>query len=60
MRKAFSVVPVRLKFFGGFQLVQPLEKEQVRNLFNDFERIRNSASPEGISDGVDLVADVAS
>jgi hypothetical protein len=37
--------------------LQALEKEQLGNLLNDFERIRNAARPEGVPDAVNLIAD---
>jgi len=48
---------VGLQLFGGFQFVKPLEEEKIGDLFNDFERIRNSARPKRIPDAIDLVAD---
>jgi hypothetical protein len=45
-----------LLFFKGFQFIQAAEEEQVGNLFDDFKRVGDAASPEGVPDGVDLTA----
>jgi hypothetical protein len=49
-----------LQLFYSVKVIKAPEKEQVRDLFDDFERIRDPARPEGIPEGVDLVADVSS
>ena len=36
------------------QLVQPLDEEQVGELLNDRERVRDAAGPHGVPDSVDL------
>src|SRR6185437_8336113 len=48
--------PQRFSFFKRLQLVEPLEEEQVGNLLDDFQRIRNAAGPELVPDGIDLTA----
>ena len=45
-------------FFQRLEIVQPPQKEKVRNLLNDFERIGNPPGPEGIPDPIDLILDV--
>jgi hypothetical protein len=51
---------------GGFvflqrvQIVEPLKEQQVGDLLDDFERIGNAARPEGIPEGINLVANVSS
>src|SRR5581483_4102785 len=51
--------PIGLQFLRNFLLVQPLEKEKVGNLLNDFERIRDAARPKSIPDLIDLTANFA-
>src|SRR5438093_7388234 len=38
------------QLFECLKLVETLDEKQVRDLFNDFQRIRNSTRPEGIPD----------
>lgn len=48
-----------LVFFERLKLVEPLNEQEIRDLFDDGERIGDAARPEGIPDFVDLVADFA-
>ena len=47
----------RFQLFERLQLIQPLDEKQIRDLLDDFQRIRNPAGPESIPDLVDLIAD---
>jgi hypothetical protein len=46
------------QFFERLQLVKPLDKKQVSNLLDDFQRIRNPAGPERIPDLIDLASNI--
>jgi hypothetical protein len=48
-----------LVFLQRVEVVEALEKEEVGDLLDDFEGIGNAAGPEGISEGVNLTADLA-
>jgi hypothetical protein len=48
--------PGTLTLFQFLHLVQPLEKEQVGDLFDDFDRIGNAPRPESVPDAVNLIA----
>jgi hypothetical protein len=41
------------------QIVEPLEKQQIGDLLDDFERIGDAARPECIPEGVNFTADFA-
>jgi hypothetical protein len=41
------------------QVVEPAQEEQVRDLLDDLERVRNAAGPEGVPDPVDLALELA-
>jgi hypothetical protein len=41
------------------QIVEATKEEQVRDLLDDFERIRDAAGPESIPYAVDLAAEFA-
>jgi hypothetical protein len=42
--------------FGRVQVVESPQEQEVRNLLDDFKRIRDAARPERVSDAVDLRA----
>ena len=44
---------------ASVEIVQALQEQQVGDLLDDFERVRDAAGPEGIPDGVNLGADFA-
>ena len=52
--------PVRLVLFERVQVVQAANEEQIGDLFNDFEGVRDAAGPERVPDAADLILDVAS
>src|SRR5688572_16703618 len=41
------------------QVVEAAEKEQIRNLLDDFKGVGDAAGPERVPDAVDLTADIA-
>jgi len=43
----------------GFQLIQPPNEQQVGELLQNLQRVGDAATPEGISDPIDLVAQLA-
>ncbi len=45
--------------FSGLDLVQPLQEQQVGDLLDDLQRVRNAARPERIPNFIDLVAQFA-
>ena len=47
-------VRVALVLLAGVQLVQTLDEQQVGELLDDGERIRDAAGPHGVPDSVDL------
>ena len=49
-----------LQLLDGLQVIKAAQEQQIGDLLDDFERVRDAARPEGIPDGVDLVADVTS
>jgi len=50
---------IGLQFLGNFLFVQPLEKEKVGDLLDNFERVGDAARPESIPDLIDLTANFA-
>ena len=53
---SWTGVPVRaaLRSFRACSFVEPLDEEQIGELLDDRERIRNAARPHGVPDLVDL------
>ena len=51
--------PSGFVLFQRVQVVQSFQEQQIRDLLDDFQRVRDAARPEGVPDGVDLAADVA-
>ncbi len=49
----------RLEFLGRVQVVEPLDEQQVRDLLDHFERVTDTARPEGVPNTVDLTTDFA-
>ena len=45
--------------FERLQVIQPLEKEEVGDLLDDFEGIGDATGPEGIPEGIDFTANFA-
>src|SRR5688500_16430886 len=45
-------------FSSSVQVVEPADEDQVRDLFDHFQRVCNAAGPERVPDAVDLVPDV--
>ena len=48
-----------LVFLQRVQIVEALQKEQVGDLLDDFEGVGNAAGPEGIPEGINLIANVS-
>jgi hypothetical protein len=46
---------LRLLFFKRMQVIQPLNKQQVGDLFNHRKRVANAARPEGIPNLINLI-----
>src|SRR5438128_10668523 len=51
--------PIRLELFGGMQFIESFEKQEISDLLNDFERVRDSARPKRIPNTVNLVTNFA-
>ena len=54
-----SLQRVGLVFLQLVQIVETTEEEQIGDLLDDLERVGDPAGPEGISDAIDLVLDLA-
>lgn len=50
-----ALEPGRLVLFQGLEIVQAAKEEQVSYLFDDFERVGDTAGPESVPDAVDLI-----
>ncbi len=48
---------VGLELFEGVQVVEALQEQQVGDLLDDLERVRDPTRPEGVPDAVHLVAE---
>ena len=51
--------PIGLVLLQRVHVVEPAEEEQVGDLLDHLQRVRDAAGPEGVPDAVDLVLDVA-
>ncbi len=40
------------------QIVEAADKQQIGDLFDHLQRIRNAAGPEGVPNAIDLILDV--
>jgi hypothetical protein len=50
--------PCGFQFFERLKFVQPLDEEQISNLLDDFQRVRNPAGPKRIPDLIYLVTNL--
>ena len=53
------VQQISLLFLRGMQIIQPLGKQQVRDLLDHRQRIGHAAAPERVPDLIDLILDGA-
>jgi hypothetical protein len=45
--------------FQCLQLVKPADEEQIGDLFDDFQRVRNAARPERVPELIDFITEFA-
>jgi hypothetical protein len=46
-------------FSARVEIVEPPQEEEVGDLLDDLERVRDASRPEGVPDAVDLAAKLA-
>ncbi len=49
-----------LQLFDGLKVVETPDEEEIGDLLDDLERVRDASRPKGIPDRVDLIADLSS
>ena len=58
-RSSPSITAGGFVFLQRVEIVEPLQEKQVGDLLDDYERVGDTAGPEGIPESVDFTADFA-